>query len=345
MTLKARSAIAGGCAAIAVLGLVALGSRGFHWLDEALIGYLIGTVFSVAAVTYKYTFWLSRPPTGRYWRRGWQLFLSAPNFRRYRWFIPFQVARDLLTQQFIRPRSLYRWITHQCIFWGVLLSCCITFPLTFGWLRFTQTPEGDYRMWAVGFPLFAFSPHSLPGFLFYHGLDWTALLLLLGLGLAFHRRFHDRALVAVQRYRFDVAPLALLFAIAVTGLALTIDSTWFRGDYYWFISLTHEAVVVLWLLSLPFGKFFHIIERPATLGVDLYWKAGEDEPQAVCPRCREAFAPARFIHDLKKTLVDVDENYQVRDALWWQDFCPRCKRVTRAQANLGAISAEGNRFL
>ena len=67
-----------------------------------------------------------------------------------------------------------------------------------------------------------------------------------------------------QRFGFDLMPLVLLFAIAVTGLALTASSLWWEGRYYWFISLTHQVVVVAWLLSLPFGKFFHIVQRPAS---------------------------------------------------------------------------------
>ncbi len=136
--LRARSIVAGIAAALVLVLLIALGSRGFHWFDATLIGYAVGTIFAAAAVTYKYTFWLARPPTGRYWRRSWQLFLSYANFRRYTALIPAAIG-DLFAQTFIRRRGLYRWITHQCIFWGVILSCLITFPLTFGWLRFTQT--------------------------------------------------------------------------------------------------------------------------------------------------------------------------------------------------------------
>jgi hypothetical protein len=33
------------------------------------------------------------------------------------------------------------------------------------------------------------------------------------------------------------------------------------------------------------------------------------------------------------------------DKLWWQDLCPTCKRVMRAQANLAALGQGGNRFL
>lgn len=192
--------------------------------------------------------------------------------------IPQAILSDLLVQRFIGKHSIYRWVTHLCIFWGVVLSCLITFPLTFGWLRFTQTPRGLYQIWFFAFLLF-------------HALDFTALLLVIGLILAFHRRFHDLALIAVQRFRFDIIPLALLMALAVTGLALTADSLWLGGAYYWYISLVHEALVVLWLISLPSGKFFHIIERPATVGMRLYWRTGESTAMQRCARCGEEFAP------------------------------------------------------
>jgi hypothetical protein len=359
---RARAVIFGVIAGLGLIVLIALGSRGFHWFDAALIGYAVGSVFAFAAVVYKYTFWLMRPQTGRYFWRSWRLFFSFANFRRYTALIPTAIVTDLLSQQFIRRRGLYRWFTHQCIFWGVVLSCAITFPLTFGWLRFTQTSGAQYQIWVFGFPFFIFDPYSVFGFVVFHALVFTSLLLLVGLILAFHRRFHDLALIAIQRFRFDIMPLALLFAIAFTGLALTADSTFFGGAYYWFISLTHEAVVVLWLISLPFGKFFHIIERPATVGIELYWRTGEDSEPAVCPRCGERFAPARFIQDLKRTAFDIGQNYAVaadgaapegattdRDAAtrptWWQDFCPDCKRIVRSEANLAALGRDGNQFL
>src|SRR5215831_8069624 len=95
--LRVRSIGAGITAALALILLIALGSRGFHWFDAALIGYAVATVFATAAVTYKYTFWLMRPQTGRYWRRSWQLFLSYANFRRYSALIPKAVITDLLS--------------------------------------------------------------------------------------------------------------------------------------------------------------------------------------------------------------------------------------------------------
>jgi hypothetical protein len=372
LDLRIRCILVGILAAAALTVLIAIGSRGFHWFDAALIGYAVATIFATAAVAYKYSFWLARPPTGRYWRRSWVLFFSYENFRRYTLLIPRAIG-DLFAQQFIRRRGLYRWITHQCIFWGVILSCLITFPLTFGWLRFTQTTTGLYQVWVFGFPFISTPVDSVLAFLLFHALDISAIILFVGLVLAFHRRFHDLALISVQRFGFDIVPLALLMAITVTGLALTADSTWLGGAYYWYISLTHEAIVVLWLISLPFGKFFHLIERPATVGIELYWRTGEGTEMQRCARCGEEFAPVRFIQDLKKTLYDVGENYslqrtpepgepvqpQVRTvdktaadqssvstgSLWWQDICPTCKRVMRAQANLAALGQGGNQFL
>ncbi len=368
--LRIRSIAAGSIAALLLIGLIALGSRGFHWFDAALIGYAVATIFATAAVVYKYTFWLARPPTGRYWWRSWQLFLSYANFRKYSVLIPAAIG-NLFAQTFIRKRSWYRWITHQCIFWGVILSCLVTFPLTFGWLRFTQTTTGLYRIWFFGFGLFTLPTNSFFGFVIIHALDFTAAILFIGLVLAFHRRFHDLAVVTVQRFRFDIVPLALLMAIVITGVALTADSAWLGGAYYWYISLTHETVVVLWLISLPFGKFFHLVERPATVGIELYWRTGQNTAQQKCARCGEDFAPARFIQDLKRTLYEVGENYTIGDApaqpfgvsedeppvkstpaeeavvnrLWWQDLCPTCKRVMRGQANMAALGRDGNQFL
>ena len=52
--LRTRCILAGILAAIVLTILIALGSRGFHWFDAALIGYAVATIFAIAAVTYKY---------------------------------------------------------------------------------------------------------------------------------------------------------------------------------------------------------------------------------------------------------------------------------------------------
>src|SRR5450759_3314842 len=55
--LRTRSIVSGIVAAALLTLLIAIGSRGFHWFDAALIGYAVAKIFAKAAVTYKYTFW------------------------------------------------------------------------------------------------------------------------------------------------------------------------------------------------------------------------------------------------------------------------------------------------
>ena len=66
-----------------LLLLIYVGSRGLQDFDPALIGYAVATVFALAAIVYRYTLWIMRPPTWRYFKAGWSNFLSWRNFRRY----------------------------------------------------------------------------------------------------------------------------------------------------------------------------------------------------------------------------------------------------------------------
>ena len=122
---------------------------------------------------------------------------------------------------------------------------------------------------------------------------------------------------------------------------LTASSLWWEGRYYWFISLVHQVVVVAWLLSLPFGKFFHIVQRPASIGVTLYQVVNQDvahygaraRPPAAARRCGGELPSEQFIADLKATLADLGQHYELGDGAGaLQDYCPTCKRVLRGQA-------------
>ncbi len=320
--------------------LIFLGSRGFADFDAALIGYAVAVVFATAALIYRYTLWITRPPTWLYFKAGWRAFLSWRNFRRYTLLIPIAWWTDIFGQTFILKRGILRWVMHMCIFWGVFLSLLITLPLTFGWIRFTLVPPDNYLLWLVGVPLFQFPIEAGTGFAIFHALDFTAALLVVGVGIALWRRITDLGLLTTQRLGFDLAPLVLLLAIAVTGLALTASSLWWEGKFYWFISLTHQAVVVAWLLSIPFGKFFHIVQRPASIGVTLYQAVnqqiqhyGGEAPAGRCPGCGHPLPSARFVVDLKESLVDLRQDYELGDQRGWlQDYCPTCKRVMRGKA-------------
>src|SRR5947209_20085065 len=75
-------------AAAVLILLIFIGSRGLRDFDSALIGYTVATLFTLVALTYRYTLWISRPPTWRYFRAGWADFLSLGNFRHYTLLIP-----------------------------------------------------------------------------------------------------------------------------------------------------------------------------------------------------------------------------------------------------------------
>jgi hypothetical protein len=133
----------------------------------------------------------------------------------------------------------------------------------------------------------------------------------------------------------DLFPLVLLFAISVTGLALTVSTAFLRGAYYGFLAILHALTVIAALLYLPFGKFFHVFQRPAQLGVKLYQQAGAEGEQALCLRCGQPFASRMHIDDLNVVLPQLGFDYGLAAAgARWQDVCPACKRKSLAAAQL-----------
>jgi hypothetical protein len=122
---------------------------------------------------------------------------------------------------------------------------------------------------------------------------------------------------------------------SITGLALTASTLWLRGIFYDFLSLFHAVTVVAALLFLPFGKFFHIFQRPAQLGVKLYEEEGASGEGAACTRCGERFASRMHADDLKQTLPKLGFDYSFEESGGnWQDVCPPCKRKFLASTQL-----------
>ena len=103
----------------------------------------------------------------------------------------------------------------------------------------------------------------------------------------------------------DFLALAGLFAVSVSGLFLTVSSTWLEGRAYSALNTIHALTVILGLMYLPFGKLFHIFQRPGNLGVAYYKRANAEGAPAVCRRCGEPFASAQQIAD--SIVVDDDE--------------------------------------
>jgi hypothetical protein len=326
-----RSTFAGLLAATATCFAIYFGSRGLKDFDTALVPYAGATVFSAFGLGYRYAMWLRRPPTRLYWRRGWQLFLSPRQLPR-NLFRAIRLVWDLLlAQKFIERRSPVRWATHACIFWGCLLAALVTFPLSFGWLRF-ETPRDSqsvYQAYVFGVQAVRFRLDGPLAPLIFNVLDIAAVLVITGIALALFRRARDRGALAVQQFANDFLPLILLFAVSATGLLLTASTHWLRGFHYGFLAQFHAVTVIFTLIYLPFGKFFHIFQRPAQVSIQYYKEAGAAGPQASCARCGAAFASLLHVDDLKSVEAALAIKYE-KNGLHYQDVCPPCRRKNLA---------------
>jgi hypothetical protein len=328
--------LVGGAAAGGLILLIWAGSQALTTFDSALIGYAVAIVALTFAIVARYTRWLRMPSTRRYWRRGWQLFASWRNFRQLPGLFPRAVFGQLLGQGFLRRRGVVRWIGHQCLFWGVIGATLITFPLVFGWLVFHVEPGTDatYRMFVFGLPTVTFPATSPVAWLIFRALAITAVLVIAGCAIFLWRRFRDRAVMAGQRLGYDMVPLLALLVISVTGLMLTASATFLDGAYYGFLVVIHMAAVVLSLVFIPFGKFFHVVQRPASVGIQMYTELGTRQAQRPCARCGQPLASEMFVGDLQATLGELGQDYRLPrgEPGHLTELCPRCKRVVRGQA-------------
>jgi hypothetical protein len=321
---------------LVLIAAIVLGSRNLQNFDPALVIYTFAIIFATWGVIYHYSVWIRKPPTYVYWQRGWQLFKERGVIRSLGHLVTLATTH-LLAQTFIAKRSRLRWAMHQMIFWGCVLAVMITFPLVFGWINFTSAPNDQmiYVTHLFGFPAGRFHLHTFTALILFHGLDIAAFLVLGGIALSLWRRMRDEGARAVQTLAMDFWPLILLFAISITGLALTVSQEWLGGSFYDFIAILHAITVIAALLYLPFGKFFHIFQRPAQLGVKLYQRAGEEGEGAICARCGERYASLMHVEDLKRVLPQVGFNYSMSGPVGnWQELCPTCKRKSLSLAQL-----------
>jgi NNP family nitrate/nitrite transporter-like MFS transporter len=316
-------------ASAALTVLVIVGSRNLENFDSALFGYTLASVVAFGALFFRYAIWLQRPATRTYFWRGLRLFFQKNKLGSSTASAAKTVATNLVEQRFIFKRDRVRWLMHLLIMWGCIISALITFPLVFGWVSFRLEGDTGYRAYVFGFPLNMMEGRSLIAWLTFHALDITAVMVIAGCAIAIHRRLRDRGAIALQTFLLDFVPHLLLIAIAVSGLMLTASSLWFAGYMYSFIALSHQALVIMTLFFLPFGKLFHIIQRPASIGVELYQDRSEEMEQAVCPRCGTKFVGQMWLDDLKGVVGQLGFDYRLENGYTLQDYCPRCKRIVR----------------
>ncbi len=336
----ARAAVWGIVLTVILGVLIVLGSRNLAHFDAALVGYTFATLFATFGIAYRYAMWLQRPPTRMYWRRGWRAFLSPRAFAGNLWRFAKRAVVEVAANRFIFRRGKLRGLTHFLIMWGCFLAALITFPLVWGWIHFETVPGqlDRYRAFLFGYAAGEFSTSSAIAFVVFHGLVWASVLVLAGVMLAFRRRMRDRGAEAVQQFGEDILPLVLLAAISITGLMLTISYTWLHGYAYSFLAILHAITVIVTLLWLPFGKFFHIFQRPAQLGVGFYKDEGARGAQAICRRCQRPYASAAMIRDLVRVERELGFRYELAGG-HYQEVCPACRRALFGLAQ-GALWTE-----
>jgi hypothetical protein len=327
-----RSAVWAFAATAVLAALIVAGSRNLEHFDAALVAYTFAVLFAVFGLTYRYAMWLQRPPTSVYWRRGWEAFTRSGARGRNLGLWVQRLASDFAANRFILRRDRLRGITHLLIMWGCVLAVAITFPLVFGWLYFRPVPSdlSQYQVVVFGFPTIRFPHESIVAFVIFHGLVWASFLVIAGVMLAMRRRMREGGAAAVQRLTEDVLPLVLLFAVSVTGLMLTISYTWMKGYAYTFIAILHAITVIGTFVWLPFGKFFHIVQRPAQLGVSFYQDLGRSGEPAHCRRCGHAFSSRMHVEDLIEVERRLGYRYDIPGsaAEHYQWICPPCRRAS-----------------
>ena len=312
-----------------VLAGIYFGSRRLRDFDAALVPYAGASVFSAFGLGYRYSMWLTKPPTRLFWQRGWRLFFAPSRVAHNLSRLVALFAVNIVAQRFIEKRSPLRWAAHWFIFWGCILAAAVTFPLSFGWIHFETAGAAQerYQAFVFGLRVFTFDLAGPIAPLVFNILDISAVLVIVGVSLAMWRRGRDRGALAVQQFGADLLPLVMLFAVSITGVFLTVSTHLMRGLHFVFLSQLHAVTVIFTLLYLPFGKFFHIFQRPAQLGVSFYKDAGERGEQSRCRRCGQPYAPGMMVRDLVVVERELGFTYEMSRDAHYQEICPRCRRA------------------
>lgn len=328
-------------AALFIVVGIYVGSRKFKDFDVALVPYAAATVFAAFALGQRYAVWISRPPTARLFRRTLALLFAPGTIIRNWTSLVRGLFRSVGTQRFIYQRSPLRWTAHVCLMWGCILAFGITFPLSFGWIRFETARHSQevYEAFVFGVRVFRTNLASPFASLLFNALVVSSVLVILGVMLSLYRRGRDRGVLAIQDAAMDLLPLILLFSISATGLLLTISTHFMNGYRYDFLSQTHAVTVILLLLYAPYGKLFHMFQRPTQLGVHVVREAGASAEKALCVRCGEPFASAMQIEDLKRIEEGIGVRYGLGGGKHYQDVCPGCRRKNLALLQDGLVRA------
>jgi hypothetical protein len=306
---------------------------GFIYIDLAVLGYQVASVLFVIGILYRFIVWLRYPPNRTLWGR------SAHALQQREWkpnltTLVRSVITRLLFQTFIVKRSWLRWFTHFAIFWGCVIVSAVCFALAWGWMSFSLVGGQTYSARMFNIPLLTFQVDSLIAFLSFNAINLGALLLLLGLILAFWQRFRMKPEEKAERLKDQLSSLYLLLAVTMSGLLLTVSYKFFNGVGHRQLVVLHEVIVILGLLWLPFSRLFHIEVSPATVALDVAEGPGLVEPSR-CSRCGKALSAVWTPRDLQRVLasagVQVSGDVADPEVL---SLCPSCRRHRQASGLL-----------
>ncbi|MFN8417434.1 MAG: MFS transporter [Cytophagaceae bacterium] len=336
---------------IATLALVLVGSRNLQNFDAALVAYLFGTLFAIFGIVYRYIVWIQRPPTNVYFWRSIKILFSK-EFLHFSWYSLKDFVRNILFQRFIFKRNTKRGFAHMSMALGCTLAFAITIPLTFGWVHFTLVPETGlspeiediYEAHFFGFKVMSFPVKSVIGFLTFGALNWCSILVIIGATHFLQKRLKDPGLIATQTFEGDILPLLLLILVSLTGLGLTLDYEFMHGKAYEFMAVTHAFFVIIFLIWIPFGKFFHIIQRPAQIGAHIYKEVGKKKGMQACQFTGDNYTTKLHVADLKRITKEVGFNMETTEGDSILNYSPEGKRSLLALAHLKARTESGKYF-
>lgn len=340
-----------GSATMLTLLLILIGSRQLQNFDAALVAYLFGTLFAVFGIVYRYTVWIQRPPTRVYFLSSLKILFSKNGFHFVIYTVK-DVVLNIIFQRFIIRRSKYRGFAHLLMAIGCIMAFCITIPLTFGWIHFTLVPSSAidplapkiYTAHFFGFDIMNFPVKSVMGFLIFGALNWCSILVIIGATYFLQKRLKDPGLIATQTFEGDILPLLLLILVSLTGLGLTLDYEFMHGKTYEFMAVTHAFFVIVFLVWMPFGKFFHIIQRPAQIGAHIYKEVGRKKGIQLCKFTNKEYTTKLHVEDLKKITKETGFKLENKDGDSILDYSPEGKRDLLAIAHFKARRDSGEFF-
>ena len=90
--------------------------------------------------------------------------------------------------------------------------------------------------------------------------------------------------------------------------------------------------------------FFHIFQRPAQVGANIYKIEGKRRGMQTCPHTGDEYTTSMHIEDLKEITQEMGFDLENEEGKSYLDFSPEGKRAMLAKAHLKARQESGTYF-